>query len=144
MIETALAKLFTKTGLSDDPDWTDPGVDEPDDDRQHQLEWMLAGPVEAIEQAQKLQLFLTYRTNADVEVAGEADVDILLRLPSSVSAASGGRASWKKIGHIPAHQHDTGIVLDVGGSGTFAVRLSSITAVTAAKVICSVQQWGGT
>lgn len=145
MIETTLANLFTKTGLTDDPDWSDPSTDEPDTGRQHELSWALAGPVLREQQVHKLQFFFTFRNGNDAEVAGTADIEVLMRIPAAASAAtSTARASWKKIAVKSAHPHDEGLVVDVGGDGAFAVRLASVSAVGATKVFVSAQQWGGT
>ncbi|HMV67860.1 MAG TPA: hypothetical protein PKA64_13505 [Myxococcota bacterium] len=145
VIETTIKPLFTKAGLSDDPDWSDPGVDAPDAARVHELNWELAGPTRREAQVQKLQFFITFRNDAGVEKAGQADVEVLLEVPPLASAeSSAARSAWKKIAVLTAHPHDEGFVVDAGGAGNFAVRLSSLAATGATKVFVAAQQWGGT
>lgn len=144
MFETTLHLLFVKNSMSDDPDWTNPAVDPPASTRRHALDWALAGPVRREQQVHKLQICLTFRDDDDVEVAGTADITLLMEVPASAAAATAAaRSSWKKLGAVVGHPHDEVLVADVGGVGTVAIRLTSIAA-GATKVFVAVQQWGGT
>lgn len=145
-VETSLTKRFITADLTADDDWSVPANDEPPENRQIEISWWLAGPTMKTIQTTKLKLGVTFRTDAGVEVVGTFSMDVLCKEPAAVSAkdvhAETARASWKKIGTWTDESSDEGLVLDVGGDATIAVRLYNMTAGGASHAVVSAQQWG--
>lgn len=143
-LETSLKPIAGPESLSDDPDWSLPGNPEPPEDRRVAVHWYLAGPTLQGPQVPKLQIGVTFRDANGVEIVGTFLADLLWEYPASISAANAGaRSSWKKIGVISVAQNSlVPIELDVGGSGTLALRLHSMSAEGASTVHVAAQQWG--
>ena len=137
---------FAKVGVVDDADFSVPGTTVPDDRRFSLFIDNLDDGVGNEIPYNKLLVGVTLRDAAGLEVVGTFKLDVLLEYPPAVSALPADPASlssWKLIARTAdALSTSTAHVVNVGGSGTAAVRIYAITGADVTDVFVTSQQWG--